>query len=178
VAVALVSPTGPAVVDAIRRPVRGGLRLPWFAGMLGIMRAAAALGPVADAMIGLLDRTGLLASLSAPLFASRRRLDGSVTAALAHELRPASFVAAARAAGRYDLSRWAAITAPVVSVRGERDVFSGAGDAGEFARRIRRFTEHRLADAGHFAAIEQPDSVLELLGDPLRQAPDGNGGAA
>ena len=47
-AVGLVSPTGPAVVETVRHPLRGGLRLPWFAGMrlamgaLGLLPATAA----------------------------------------------------------------------------------------------------------------------------------------
>lgn len=177
-AAALVSPTGAAVVDAIRRPVRGGLRLPWFAGMLLLMRLAATLGPGAAAVLRLLARSGLLGPLSAPLFSRRRGVHPSVTAALARELRPASFVAAARAAGRYDLRRWGRIAAPVVAVRGARDVFSGDRDAREFARRMPHFTEHRLPDAGHFAAIEQPDALVALLRDVFRQAPGGNGGGS
>ncbi|BDZ47437.1 alpha/beta fold hydrolase [Naasia aerilata] len=163
VGVGLVSGTGGAVVDAIRRPLRGGLRLPWFAGMLLAMRALALLGPVGHGILRLLHAIRLLGPLSAPLFADRRSLHPSVTAALADEIRPVAFVRAARAAGRYDLDTWRAIACPVRSVVGERDVFVGPGDAAAFASRIRDFAAVRIQGAGHFAAIEQPAAVLQAL---------------
>lgn len=153
--VLLVSPTGPAVVRAIRRPLLGGARLPWFAGMLLAMRALAA----APALLGL--ARPLLGPLSRPLFAAP--VDPSVRAAFADELRPSAFLAAARAAADYDLGRWQRVACPALSVRGERDVFAGEHDAEALRRLVPGFAEQRLPDAGHFAAIERPDAVLDAL---------------
>jgi pimeloyl-ACP methyl ester carboxylesterase len=161
--VGLVSGTGAAVIDAVRRPVRGGLRLPWFAGMLLAMRALALLGPAGRVLVRLLHAVRLLGPLGAPLFADRRTVDPSVTAALAEEVRPAAFTRAARAAGGYDLDSWRTITCPVRSVVGHRDVFVGAGDAAAFAARIADFQEVRVDGAGHFAAVERPAAVLDAL---------------
>lgn len=163
VAVGLVSSTGAAVVEAVRRPVRGGARLPWFAGMLLAMRTLAALPANGLGPLRLLARTGLLAPLSTPLFADRRAVDRSVVAALADEIRPAAFVAATRAAATYDLDRWRRIRCPVRSVRGARDVFVGPHDAAVLAGLVQDFAETVLADAGHFAAVERPAAVLEAL---------------
>jgi pimeloyl-ACP methyl ester carboxylesterase len=159
----LVSPSGAAVVDAVRRPLRGGIRLPAFAGMLATMRALAALGPVGRVLAPALHRVGALRPLAAPLFARPRAVHRSVVAALAHEVRPASFARAARHASGYDLDAWRRITCPVEAVRGEADVFAGATDAAAFGARIGGFHEIVLDDAGHFAHIERPDAVLAAL---------------
>jgi len=159
--VVLVSPTGPAVIDAVRRPVRGGLRLPWFAGMLVAMRVLAAIGSVG--VVRALRAFGMLRLLAAPLFADRAAIDESVIDAFADELRPAAFVHAARAAAGYDLGAFAGIRRPVRSVRGQNDAFSSASDSAWFARTIPDFREIRVPGAGHFAAIEAPGVVLQAI---------------
>lgn len=159
--VVLVSPTGPAVIDAVRRPLRGGIRLPWFAGMLWAMRTLAVIGSVA--VVRALRAIGLLRLLSAPLFADRSVVDATVIDAFADELRPAAFVRAARAAAQYDVGEFGAIRCPVRSVRGQRDAFSSASDSSWFARTIPDFRELRIPDAGHFAAIESPGVVLQTI---------------
>ncbi len=159
--VVLVSPTGPAVIDVVRRPLRGGLRLPWFAGMLLTMRSLAAFGSVA--VVRALRALGMLRLLSTPLFADRAAVDASVIDAFADELRPSAFGHAARAAARYDLRVFAGIRCPVRSVRGQRDAFSSASDGAWFARTIPDFREQRIPDAGHFAAIETPGVVLQAI---------------
>jgi len=159
----LVSPSGPAVFDAVRRPLRGGLRLPGFAGMLLAMRILRALGDASAPLLRALDRGGLLRPLSAPLFASPRRIDPSVVHTLADEIRPRAFLAASRAAAAYDESSWRGIRCPVRSVRGARDVFVGPDDAAGLSTLIRDVEETVLPGAGHFAAVEQPDDVLRLL---------------
>jgi pimeloyl-ACP methyl ester carboxylesterase len=163
--VVLVSPTGPAVVEAVRRPVRGGIRLPWFAGMLLAMRILDALGSVG--VVRGLRRIGMLRFLSSPLFADRGVVDASVIGAFADELRPDSFVHAARAVAGYDLRHFELIGCPVRSVRGQRDAFSSDSDSDWFARTIPDFREQRVPDAGHFAAIESPGVVLQTIAATL-----------
>ena len=167
-AVGLVSPTGPAVLAAIERPVKGGAALPWFAGMLVAMRTLALLPDEGRRLIAALRRIGVFGALSAPLFKSRRALHPSVVDVLAAEIRPRAFLRAARAAAAYDVTRWRAIRCPVRSIRGGRDVFVGSGDCAAFDALIADYAEARLPAVGHFAAIERPSSVLAALGDVLR----------
>ncbi|MDJ1113129.1 alpha/beta fold hydrolase [Microbacterium dauci] len=159
----LVSASGPAVIDAIRRPVRGGLRLPGFAGMLLVMRGLAVIGATGTAFVRALGRGGFLRPLSAPLFAHPARVHRSVVDALAGEIRPASFAGGADAAASYDLERWRRIGCPVRAVSGERDVFVADSDAAALAELIPDFTHTTLPDAGHFAAVERPELVLHEL---------------
>jgi pimeloyl-ACP methyl ester carboxylesterase len=161
--VVLVSASGPAVLDAIRRPVRGGLRLPGFAGMLLIMRGLAAIGAAGTAFVRTLGRAGLLRLFSAPLFAHPARVHRSVVDALADEVRPVSFAGAADAAAAYDLERWRRIDCPVRAVSGVRDVFVAETDAADLDALIPDFTHTTLPDAGHFAAVERPEQVLREL---------------
>lgn len=162
-AVVLVSPSGAGVVDALRRPLRGGARVPGFAGMLLTMRVLAGLGAAGRAFVRALDRVGALRAVAAPLFARPRSVHRSVIAAFAAELRPRAFVRAAAAARAYDLDTWRRITCPVVAVRGTSDVFAGAADTAGFASRVGGYREVRLDDAGHFAHVERPDAVLAAI---------------
>ena len=161
--VGVVSPSGPAVLDAVRRPWRGGVRLPWFAGMLVAMRALACLGAAGRGIGRMLHRIGILAPLASPLFAARSAVDPSVFDALSRELRPAAFAAAARAVSAYDIAAWAGIECPVRAVSGADDVFVGAGDAEVLGRIIPDHRHHVIAGAGHFAAIERPEVVVDAL---------------
>jgi pimeloyl-ACP methyl ester carboxylesterase len=161
--VVLVSPTGPAVLDAIRRPVRGGRSLPWFAGMLLAMRALAVLPGGGRPLLRYLARIGVLGRLAAPLLADRRTIDRAVLDAFGEEVRPAAFVAAARSTLAGAHSGWAGVGCPVRSIRGRHDVFVGPGDAAWFARTLPDFSETVLPDAGHFALAERPDAVLDVL---------------
>lgn len=163
----LVSPTGPAVVAAVRSPIAGGLRLPWFAGMLLAMRTLAALPGEGRALLRALDRAGVLPRLSRPLFHDRAALDPTVIAALADEIRPRAFVSAARAAAEADLSAWSRIRCPVRAVRGARDVFAGRDDARDLRRLVPDFAGRIVPDAGHFAAAERPDAVLAAFAGVL-----------
>ena len=169
--VTLVSSSGASVVDAVRRPVRGGSRLPWFAGMLLAMRALALAGTAGHALVRLLARRGVMPALTAPLFAVPPH--PSVVDAFADEVRPAGFARAARLAAAYELRTWTGIRCPVRSVRGARDVFAGESDAAAFLALIPDFREVRLSGAGHFAHIERPDAVLALLGSGRRSSGSG-----
>lgn len=169
-AVLLISPSGPAVLRAIRQVFRGGVALPGFAGMLLTMRLLATMGGFGAPLAGALHRAGMLGALSAPLFAAPDRVHPSVIDALAEEVRPRAFAAAARAAAAYDETTWGAIDCPVRSLRGERDVFVADSDAAGFAKLIPDFAQTTIPEAGHFAAIEQPEAVLDALRPLVRHA--------
>lgn len=162
-AVLLISPSGPAVLRAIRQVVRGGAALPAFAGMLLTMRLLAAMRAFGAHLAHTLHRAGMLGVLTAPLFAAPARVHPSVLAALAEEVRPRAFAEAARAAATYDETIWRAIDCPVRSLRGEHDVFVADTDEACFARLIPDFAQTTVRAAGHFAAIEQPDAVRSEL---------------
>jgi pimeloyl-ACP methyl ester carboxylesterase len=168
-AVVLVSPTGPAVLDAIRRPLLGGRRLPWFAGMLLAMRALGALPSGGRPLLRALGRRRVLGRLAAPLLADRHAVDPEVLADFGDEVRPRAFVAATRSTLRSPGPSWEAIRCPVRSLRGRHDVFVGRDDAAWFARTLPDFAETVLPDAGHFALAERPDALLALV-DRVRAA--------
>ncbi|CAH0200253.1 Putative aminoacrylate hydrolase RutD [Microbacterium sp. Bi128] len=163
VAVGLVSPTGAAVRAVARRPLAGGARLPAFAGMVVAMAILRGIGSLSRPLLRGLRRTGLLRVLSRPLFRHPDRVDRSVSDALADEIRPAAFLAAARAARTHDDDAWRRITAPVRAVRGRHDVFAGRHDSREARRRIPDYRERVLEDSGHFAHVEQAYETLRAL---------------
>ncbi|PVE77015.1 alpha/beta fold hydrolase [Microbacterium testaceum] len=163
VAVGVVSPSGAGARAVTRRPVAGGLRLPWLAGMVWAMRILQALGPVARPLLRTLRRVGALHALARPLFRHPDGVDRSVTDALADEIRPSAFLAAAKAARSHDDGVWRRIACPVRSVRGEHDVFVAASDAREWTRLMHDYDDRVLADSGHFAHVEQPEAALRAL---------------
>ncbi len=55
------------------------------------------------------------------------------------------------------------ITAPVLSIAGGEDGFVSVGDMEAFSAAPGGCTSHVIADAGHFAAYEQPETVAELV---------------
>jgi pimeloyl-ACP methyl ester carboxylesterase len=165
--VLLVSPTGPAVLEAIRRPIRGGIRLPWFAGMLLAMRILSALPGGGRPLLRFLGRIGLLGALAGPLFADQRAAGPQVLRDFGEEVRPSAFLRATRSTLRSGDDGLAGVRAPVRSVRGEHDVFVGRRDAADFARRLPDFSDRVVVGAGHFALAERPAAVLEAL-DELR----------
>lgn len=162
-----VSASGPAIVDAVRHPLRGLRTVPWFVGLLLTMRVLAGLGSLGVRVVRLLHRLGALRALTAPLFAAPAHVHHSVIDAFAHELRPRAFVEAARAAAAYDLSLWRAISCPVRTIRGERDVFVHASDEDRLAALASDVVQTTLPGAGHFAAVERPQVVAEALGELL-----------
>lgn len=162
--VTLISATGTGVIDAVRRPLRGSLALPWFSGMLLTMRALALFR--AMGVVRLLDRLGWMRALSSPLFAGA--VHPTVIAAFATELRPRTFARAARLAADYEERTWTGVACPVRSVRGARDVFAGESDAAALVTLLPDFGEVRLRDAGHFANVERPDAVLTAIAATAR----------
>lgn len=163
VAVGVVSPSGAGARAVARRPLVGGVRLPWLAGMVVAMRVLRALGPLARPLLRLLRRTGTLRTLARPLFRHPERVDPAVSAALADEIRPAAFLSAARLSRTHDDGVWRRIACPVRSVRGEHDVFVATADARAWARLMRDFDDRVLEDSGHFAHVEQPVETLRAL---------------
>lgn len=159
--VALLSGTTVATAAAARHHVRGLRSLPAFA----LLRAGLGVtGATARPLLRLFARIGLLPLLAAPVFTHVRRLDGSVLDAFVDELRPREFLAAARSAAGYDLDRWRAVTCPVTAVAGRDDVFARVSDLAALRQLLPQGRTVLLDECGHFAHVEQPDAVAEVLG--------------
>lgn len=142
---------------------RFGLLLasPGLALMLAGMRLLAAAGAAAAPFVRALDRLGLLAPLVSPLFAMRQPL---TVHELARDLRPSAFVRAVACARRYPAAeRWSRIVCPVLSVRGDRDVFVSAEDDAGLAAIIPSFSALTLPHTGHFGHVERPRVIAGAL---------------
>lgn len=159
--VALVSGTTVATADAARHPLRGLRTLPAFT----LLRAGLAItGETARPVLRAIARVGLLPLVASPVFTHVRRLDRSVLDAFVDELRPSGFTGAARAAARYDLDRWRAVTCPVTAIAGRDDVFARVSDLDALTGLLPQVRTVLLDDCGHFAHVEHPDAVARVLG--------------
>jgi len=158
--VGLVSPTTWSVIESVAHPVRRFTTLPAFTMLWRVMRLMRSGGIVRFAR-----RLGVLRLAVAPLFRHPLRVPRGVIDALAREVRPAGFSAAAEMTRGYDADVvWARIHCPISAVRGDRDVFTLASD---FDRLRSVQPDARLtviADCGHFATVERPAEALEALG--------------
>jgi pimeloyl-ACP methyl ester carboxylesterase len=163
--VGMVSGTTFAVIRSVAHPIRNFGRLPGFILLWRAMQFLAALGPVGTALVRGLGRIGLLRPITFPLFRHWRLVPKSQASALAHELRPRAFAAAARATLGYDAAgRWSTISCPVRATKGDRDVFVTNDDLSELARLLPASIRTVIPDCGHFGNVERPAEVLAALG--------------
>ncbi|SEJ54888.1 Pimeloyl-ACP methyl ester carboxylesterase [Arthrobacter sp. yr096] len=166
--VATISATTFGVTDSIRHPWRGLFLLPFFVFMLLLMRSTAPFGKTGTALIRGVGKTPIMRLLLGPLFANPAAIPERVIRRLAQEARPASFGAAARAAALYNAGQWRSICCPVLAIRGDRDVFTPQSDLEQLAALCTHVRTVTVPRCGHFATVEQPDTVQRLLTD-LRQ---------
>lgn len=163
--VATISATTFGVAEAARLPLRGLFRFPAFVGMLLVMRSLGVLGPAGLALIRAVGATPLMRPLMSAFFAEPAAISAEVIRGLADDARPASFSAAARAAARYDFGQWRGILCPVLATRGDTDVFTPASDLTRLADILLHVQMVTIPRCGHFANIEQPETVQRLLDD-------------
>jgi len=163
VGLVLASPPVHAAGEVARHPVLRASALPWYAGMLAVMRIGRAAPRFATGALRILRRTGLLRVIASPLFADARAVDRTVPDALAAEVRPAAFLAAAREAARTDDRGWTRIRCPVVAVSGDRDVFVAPVDRDALIGRVPHATWRVLERCGHFPHVERADAVLDAI---------------
>ncbi len=163
--VGMVSGTTISVIRSVEHPVRNFFELPGFTMLLKVMQVLAALGPAGLALVRFAGTTGILRLVFAPLFRHGRRVPVSLLAATARDLRPKSFVAAARVTRGYDAaSIWSKIQCPVRATKGDRDVFVNRADFEALERILPDSSLTVIADCGHFGIVERPAAVLEALG--------------
>ena len=161
--VAAVSATTFAVAEATREPLRSMSRFPAFVGMMLLMRSLAALGPAGPVLVRAVGATPVMALLMSPFFADPAYISAGVIRELGHDARPASFSAAARAVAHYDFDQWRGIRCPVLATRGDTDVFTPASDLDRLAAIVPTVRTATIPRCGHFANVEQPEQVQQLL---------------
>lgn len=163
--VGLVSPTTWSVIESVEHPVRRFTTLPAFTMLWKVMRGLATLGTAGSGVVRFAQRTRLLRTAVFPLFRHPFRMPASVIDALALEVRPISFSAAAEITRGYDAeAMWSTIACPVLGLKGDADVFVTPEDFTRLEATLRDVTLTVIPDCGHFAAIEKPAQTLEALG--------------
>ena len=163
--IGLVSPTTWSVIESVEHPVRRFGTLPAFTALWRVMRGLAALPGAGTGVVRFARRARLLRTAVFPLFRHPFRVDRTIIDALATEVRPRSFAAAAEITRGYDAdAMWASIACPVFALKGDGDVFVTPGDFARLSRALPDATITVIADCGHFAAIERPIECLEALG--------------
>ncbi|WP_081746891.1 alpha/beta hydrolase [Arthrobacter sp. H5] len=158
----VLSPTALSAARALHRPLRH-LPMAPLVGMYWVMRFLNLTGPSARPLVAFALRIRLLPLILGPFFSRPAGLPAGVFADLAGDVRPASFIAAARALHEYDVGRWQAIAARVVLLRGERDIFTPDGELSELCALIPGSHSAVLHGTGHFAHIEDADAIAELI---------------
>ena len=161
-AVVALSPTALAAGAALNHPLRHPAMAPLL-GMCGLMLILRALGRSAPALLRTAERAGLLRLILRPFFARPSVLQRQVFADLALDARPASFIAAAHALRKYDAGTWHSISAPVVLVRGSKDIFTPPGELRSLAALIPHAQRVVLDRTGHFAQIEDAAGTAGLM---------------
>ncbi len=161
--VAAISATTFGVSEAARQPLRSLSRFPAFVGMLLLMRSLAALGPAGPALAHAVGATPLMGPLMSPFFADPAGISAAVIRGLGNDARPGRFSAAARAVAHYDFDQWRGIRCPVLATRGDTDVFTSLADLDRLAATVPNARTVTIRRCGHFANVEQPEQVQQLL---------------
>lgn len=156
--VGVISATTWSVIESVEHPVRRFGTLPAFTMLLAVMRLMRT-----GAIVRFTRRIGVLRLAVFPLFRHPFEVDDSVIDALATDVRPVAFAAAAEFVRGYPLESWARITCPVRAVQGDRDVFARDEDLARLKAVIAQAETRVIHDCGHFAAVEQPAAVVEAL---------------
>jgi len=156
--VGVISATTWSVIESVEHPVRRFGTLPAFTMLLWVMRRMRT-----GAIVRFAQRIGVLRLAVFPLFRHPFAVDASVINALATDVRPVAFAAAAEFVRGYPIEGWAAIGCPVRAVQGDRDVFARDEDLARLTSVIAQAETRVIHDCGHFAAVEQPDAVVEAL---------------
>ena len=157
----MVSGTTWSVIESVGHPVARFSTLPGFVALWQVMRALAALGRAGAAFVRGLDRAHLLRPAVFPLFRHPFRVPGTVIDALAREIRPTSFTAAAAIANGYPADAlWAGIGCPVTALKGDRDVFVRDDDLTRLTALLPHARTIVVDACGHFANVERPHAVL------------------
>ena len=131
--------------------------------MMLLMRSLAALGPAGSALVRAVGATPVMGPLTSPFFADPAGISAGVIRGLGNDARPASFSAAARAVAHYDFDQWRGIRCPVLATRGDTDVFTPASDLDRLAAIVPNVRTVTIPHCGHFANVEQPEQVQQLL---------------
>ena len=163
--VGMVSGTTFSIIHCVEHPVRRFRELPGFTMLWRVMQFLAMLGPAGPALVRGVGAIGLVRPATFPLFRHWREVPKSQGHALAVEIRPRSFAAAAKVTRGYDAdTRWRAIECPVRATKGDRDVFVTKEDLDHLGRLLPSSVRTVIADCGHFGAVERPRAVLRALG--------------
>jgi pimeloyl-ACP methyl ester carboxylesterase len=163
ISVAAISATTFSVAEAVRRPLRSLSTSPAFVGMRLLMGSLAALGPAGPALVRAVGFTPLMRALMSPFFADPAAISDAEIHGLGRDARPAGFSAAARAVASYDFDQWRSIRCPVLATRGDADVFTSVSDLDRLAAMVPNVRAVTIAQCGHFANVEKPGRVQQLL---------------
>lgn len=167
--VILVSGTTWSVIESVEHPFRRFARLPAFVSLWRTMQALTILGSAGLALVRGVNHLSLLRLAVSPLFRHPFRVPRTVIDALARELRPRSFAAAAAMAKGYPADTlWVTIGCPITALRGDKDVFVRHADLTRLTALLPHARTRVIADCGHFANVERPLAVLTVLADLTR----------
>lgn len=152
------------IVDVANSPFRTLLRSPRTAATYLAMSALAGLGRVGTLMLRVAAATGVLRLSLAGVAAHPLRLPGSMLRAIARGNRPRSFLYARATAAGYDYRRtWSRITVPVLAIFGSSDSLVTKRDASVLASALPGSRNVFINDASHFAPMEQPFALLDVI---------------
>ncbi|MHA7153487.1 alpha/beta fold hydrolase [Arthrobacter sp. TMN-50] len=161
--VVVLSPTTVIASRAFRRPWQNLATMGPLLGMRIIMRFLDRTGSLSPRLIAIARRAGLLKLVLRPFVVSPASLTGPVVDALAVDARPAAFAVAAKALTDHDFSPWREAGGTQLVLRGERDVFTSAAEAGELTRLLPNARTTVIPGTGHFAHVEDPEAVAHFL---------------
>lgn len=162
--VRLVSGGFIALFDEVRTAAPHPLAADTTRRAMGQFRVLACLGPVIPLALNAAARTGRLAALASGMYWSSDQLPTRILGSIRTNYDGRTLRRTISMGRTYDYERtYGAVTAPVLSIVGAADPLVAPGDADRLANLVPDLRQVVIPEAGHFAHIEQPDRVAELL---------------
>ena len=153
-----------SVLDTVVEPWRSFRRTRSVWSAYTAMTALTHLGPLAGPLLELADRAGLMPFMLQKTAATPKHLRPSVTRSIASGLRPRAFRLAAQNAEGYRASeRWGNIVVPTQALFGKADHLVTEVDERRLVHDNPAVRVIQIAQAGHYAPVEQPFEVLDAL---------------
>ncbi len=164
VSVGSISGAYVSIIRTVNHPLAAWRSEPRSALTYAALRLLASTGRMGAAAARAVADTPVAPMLLTGLAASPRGLQPSVRRSLLRNLRPRSFVLAARNGRGYDIAaRWRGIEVPTVGLFGHDDRLVPREDADALADTLPAAEVRIIMGAAHLAHLERPQDVATLL---------------
>lgn len=153
-----------SVIDAVKQPISSVFTCPVVSMAYWSQILLARTGTIGGRAIRAANKTRALPLFLSGFLAHPWKADRTLLDSLSADMRPRSFLLAARNGIHYDpYARWAAITCPIFAAFGDADRLVPPKDMANLRRVNSDARTEMIDDCAHFLHVERPAETLAAL---------------